>query len=174
MNAIQRVVALNGIDAGTLRGDLGDRLVPIELRRIPDDQRRVDRELQEDWKRLHPGLLGALLDLLADVLAELPGMQLDSMPRMADFARVLAAVDAVRGTSSLAIYLESRNAVSQEVVEGDPVAAAVRLFVQKRAARDLDGGPSGRAPPPSCCRRCPSQTDPEKTGRARPRGWRRR
>ena len=105
VNAILRVVLLNAIGVGSLRGDLGDRLVPIPLERIPDDQRRLEREIQVEWDALRPGLVGALLDVLAAVLAKLPEVELGAMPRMADFARVLAAVDAVRGTKSLELYL---------------------------------------------------------------------
>ena len=50
-------------------------------------------------------MLGALFDVLACVLAVLPAVRLQSMPRMADFARVLAAVDETQGWSTLDDYL---------------------------------------------------------------------
>ena len=140
INAIQRVVVLNGIGVGSLRGDLGDRLVPVPLERIPDHERRLDREIQIEWDALRPGLVGALLDLLAAVLARLPEVELGAKPRMADFACVLAAVDAVRGTESLQTYLASRDAISEQVVEGDDVAAAVIELVRRRATQATTDG----------------------------------
>jgi hypothetical protein len=51
---------------------------------------------------------------------------------MADFARVLAAVDAVRGTRSLATYLGQGERLSDDVVEGDSVGTAIRGFMSTR------------------------------------------
>jgi hypothetical protein len=47
---------------------------------------------------------------------------------MADFARVVAAVDRVLGTDGLATYERLTGRIAAEVVEGDPVAEAVRAF----------------------------------------------
>lgn len=123
------VVVLNSIDPGALRGDLGDRLVPIELQRIEETDRRLDREIEESFREAHPRVLGALLDLLARVLEELPEVELEGMPRMADFARVVAAVDAVRGSEALEVYLGIRDEIAQEVVAGDPVSVAVQKYM---------------------------------------------
>jgi len=53
--------------------------------------------LDATFEAVRPAVLGALFDVLACVLAVLPGVRLESMPRMADFARVLAAVDETQG-----------------------------------------------------------------------------
>ncbi|MDQ3641490.1 MAG: ATP-binding protein, partial [Actinomycetota bacterium] len=103
--AIRRVVILTSIDAGALRGDLADRLLPIDLERLDERERRLDEDLAEAFERAHPALLGALCSLLSDVLAVLPGVRLERLPRMADAARVMAAVDEVLGTESLRTYL---------------------------------------------------------------------
>jgi DNA polymerase III delta prime subunit len=128
----RRVVVLNSIDPGALRGDLGDRLVPIELQRIEEADRRLDREIEEAFREVHPRVLGALLDLLARTLEELPEVELEGFPRMADFAKVVAAVDKVRGTEALEVYLSIRDEIAQEVVGGDPVALAVQRFMTER------------------------------------------
>jgi hypothetical protein len=125
----RRVVVLNSIDPGALRGDLGDRLVPIELERIEEDERRLDSEIEAEFRRVHPVVFGALLDLLAQVLEELPEVELEGLPRMADFAKVVAAVDKVQGTEALDGYLAIRSDIAQEVVAGDPVAVAVQKFM---------------------------------------------
>lgn len=139
VNKLRNVVMLNGIGIGQLRGDLGDRLVPIELERIPGVRRRPETELDAEWETLRPETTGALLDLLAATLAALPDIRLESLPRMADFARVLAAVDSVRGTDSLGVYLGSREAISEAVVQGDAVAVAVRLLAQSATQTAIDG-----------------------------------
>lgn len=132
--AIRRVIILTSIDAGALRGDLGDRLLPIDLDRLGEGERRLDEELAEAFDAAHPHLLGALCTLLSQVLAELPNVRLAAMPRMADAARVMAAVDRVLGTDSLATYLALGQRVAAEVIESDVVAGAVKRFVEERGS----------------------------------------
>lgn len=127
--SFRRVLMLTGIDVGSLRGDLADRLVAIELEAIPAAARLQDAGLAAVFRAAHPDLLGALLDLTARVLAILPGVQLRDAPRMADFAYVLASVDAALGTHALGRYSQQAAALAQEVVEDDPVAAEVLRLV---------------------------------------------
>jgi hypothetical protein len=70
-------------------------------------------------------VLGALLDLAAEVLAVLPSVRLDELPRMADFARILGALDRMWGWTTLADYNAAAAEASQAVLDGDPVADAV-------------------------------------------------
>jgi hypothetical protein len=124
-------VMLTSIDAGALRGDLADRLVTLELERIPPTARLLESALKTNYERQRPRLFGALLDLLVQVLGELPNVQLDEFPRMADFARVLGALDLALGTNSLETYLGQARTTAATVVEGDPVAHEVMRFVQR-------------------------------------------
>ena len=93
--AFRRVVLLTSIDAGALKGDLGDRVLLVDLEPIPDAARRYKSEIESEYKAAQPRICGALLDLLAEVLTELPSVELEQLPRMADFARVLASMDRV-------------------------------------------------------------------------------
>lgn len=61
--AFRRVVLLTAIDPGALRGDLADRLLLLDLDRIPPERRRLDADLDAAFTRAHPRLLGALCDL---------------------------------------------------------------------------------------------------------------
>lgn len=127
----RRCVILTAIDSGALRGDLAERVLPIELARIDSADRRTDADLEDRWKTDRPRVLGALFDLLADVLSVLDDVHLDDLPRMADFAKVLAAVDRVRPVSTpgtpgaLDHYLQLTEGIQASVVDDDPVAAAI-------------------------------------------------
>jgi hypothetical protein len=102
--AFRRCVILNGIDLRIGGGDLAERLATIELPRIHASQRRAEAELADSWAEAAPHVLGGLLDLAAQVHQLRPGVTIKDLPRMADYAIVLGAVDQILGTSGLARY----------------------------------------------------------------------
>jgi len=130
--AFRRVVALTSIDAGSLRGDLADRLLLVDLDRIDPGDRRLDSDIEERFEAVWPQAFGALLDLTSAVLETLPDVHLDRPPRMADFARVVAAVDDVLGTDALGRYVKQGQRVAEDVIDSSPVASAVCAFMDKR------------------------------------------
>jgi hypothetical protein len=97
--AFRRCIIFDAIDVGALAPDLADRTVAITLDLIPDEDRADEETFWSRWQDAHPRLLGAVLTLAARVIARLPDVRLPRKPRMADFARILAAVDAELGTS---------------------------------------------------------------------------
>lgn len=127
----RRVLALTTIDAGALAGDLAERLLTIELQLIPDHRRREEAELDRAYADAHPAILASLFDLLSQVLKVLPDVRLTERPRMADFARVLAAVDQVTGWSTLADYRAGARDAVADVLDGEPFAQAVVELVDQ-------------------------------------------
>ncbi|MFF0184908.1 ATP-binding protein [Streptomyces sp. NPDC005244] len=125
----RRVLAMTTIDAGALAGDLAERLLTIELELIPDHKRREEAELDQVYRDAHASILASLFDLLAKVLKALPDVQLTERPRMADFARVLAAVDQVQGWTTLDSYRAGARDAVADVLEGEPFATAVVALV---------------------------------------------
>lgn len=123
--SFRRAIILTSIDAGALRGDLGERLVPVELERITVEHRRTDADLAADFTRLHPEVLGALFTLTSQVLAALDHVIVADLPRMADFGRILAALDNATGWRSLDLYRAAAEQVAADVVQGDALAMAV-------------------------------------------------
>lgn len=109
--AFRRVVAFNGIEVGAIRGDLASRLMTLDLRRITGTTRRAERYGArartegggEHVFRLgtedHAQVLGRLLDLAVTTLATANRLDVAELPRLADFAVILAALDLVTGAS---------------------------------------------------------------------------
>lgn len=139
--AFRRLLAMTSIDAGALHGDLGDRLLPIELNRIDAKRRRTDTEVSTSFREEAPALLGSLLDLLAKVLIALPTIKPDGLPRMADFAVVLAAVDQATGWDTVGAYAATAADVAETVIDSDPFATAVRDLA--RSVGEWSGSASG-------------------------------
>lgn len=118
-------VILTGIDLGGLSGDLCDRLALVELDRINADNRRAETPLDAEWERDYPVILGSLLDLAAKVHAMLPNITVARLPRMADFAKVLACVDAIGGTAGFDRYRERSARLSDDSLASDSFIAEV-------------------------------------------------
>lgn len=127
----RRVLAMTTIDAGALAGDLAERLVTIELHTIPDARRREENEMDQAYADAHAAILASLFDLLAKVLKVLPDVVLTERPRMADFARILAAVDQVQDWKTMDSYRASARDAVADVLDGEPFAQAVVALVDK-------------------------------------------
>ncbi|MEX2258392.1 MAG: hypothetical protein WD672_06765 [Woeseia sp.] len=123
--AFRRCICLNSIHLGGSRGDLAERMLPITLEVIPDEHRLTEDEIWREWDRRHPVILGALLDVAASVARVLSSVRLESKPRMADFARVLKAVDTVLGTHGLDHYLDKLAELSADSLTGSPFMLAL-------------------------------------------------
>lgn len=132
--AFRRCVILTGIDLGSLRGDLADRTLMVHPDAIDPSARRLDTEVEAAFTAAWPTVTAGLYDLAAQVLEVLPSVRLVNPPRMADFARYVAAVDIVTGSIGLARYAEHARDLTDEVLEADTVAGAVRAFMADRRA----------------------------------------
>lgn len=127
--AFRRCVIFSAIDVGAMQPDLADRALPVTLDLIPDEDRRDEESFWPDWHEQHPLILGAVLDLAAKVLARLPDIKLERKPRMADYARILAAVDAELGTSALARYASQAADLAADGLSGVPFAVRIQAVV---------------------------------------------
>jgi hypothetical protein len=124
--SFRRVVIVNGIDfaPGPEQGDLAERLVVVDLQR-PSTRRRED-DLAEAWRLARSHLLGGLLTLAAKVHYLLPSVEIEDMPRMADFAAVLTAVDQVLDTQGMARYRERSQRIAADTLDTPLIAELVR------------------------------------------------
>lgn len=143
MFKFRRCLILTSIDVGSLAGDLADRMLAIDCGEISEEDRRGDADLAAEWAQLYPRALGALYDLTARVLAALPDVRPERLPRMADYARILAAVDVVLGTDGLTTYRAQAGDLAGEVLDSSPIAAAIVKLVNAQP-----GHTWGARPPP--------------------------
>ena len=129
-----RPVILNGIEDIVTRPDLADRALFLTLEPIPEEQRLPEKELWAAMERERPLILGALLDAVVQGLLMLPQTHLDELPRMTDFALWATACEEglwPEGTFWSA-YHGNREEAVDTVIDADPVAGAVRAFLQGR------------------------------------------
>jgi hypothetical protein len=129
-----RPTILNGIDDVIPREDLADRAIFLTMGFLPDEQRRPEAELWQQFELARPRILGALLDAVAHGLRIRNRIQFVRLPRMADFAKWATACETalwLPGTFRIAYEANRRRAI-EEVIDADPVAACVRRMMAKQ------------------------------------------
>jgi hypothetical protein len=130
-----RPVILNGIEEVITRPDLADRSIFLTLPPVADARRQSERELWRQFELAHPRILGAFIDLVVHGLRTLPGIGLDRLPRMADFALWAAACETALwppGTFGRA-YEANRKSAIEGMIDADPVAAWVREIMAEQS-----------------------------------------
>jgi hypothetical protein len=123
-----RPAILNGITDVATRPDLLDRAMVITLPSIPNGNRRAESEIWEQFERVRPTVLGALLDAVSTALRELPNTNLSFKPRMADFALWATAAEGALGwkpNTFMRAYARNRAEANDLALETDAVAGAV-------------------------------------------------
>jgi hypothetical protein len=129
----KRPVILNGIDSLAVAGDLRDRSLVIELPPIPPGRKRTEREFYRELEAVRPRVLGALLDAVSAALRYLDQVELEELPRMADFAVWATAAESALGWEPgafMAAYSGNRAEATENALEADPVAISVREFME--------------------------------------------
>jgi hypothetical protein len=128
-----RPILMNGIEDNQ-RPDLADRAIFLGLPAIPEEKRRPESELWREFEIARPRILGALLDAVVQGARAGGHIQLDRLPRMADFALWATACETAlwpAGTFARA-YAANRTAAIDSILEADPVAAYVRALMAER------------------------------------------
>lgn len=136
---VMRPVVLNGISACVTAHDLIDRSICVELPVLT--VRHEDAAIEREFEAAYAGLVGGLLNLMAQTLKELPGAQLaaEDRPRMAGFARLGVAVERAMGAPPgefLRQFHASRRESIERTIDASPVASAlVDWFEAQRKPR---------------------------------------
>lgn len=124
-----RPMILNGIEDVVTRQDLLDRSIYLNMPRIPDGRRRPEAVLVKHFEQIHPKILGALLDAAVIGLQRIDIIEVDVLPRMADFAKWAAAALGDEGSAFLAAYKANKDNAVKDSLEGDPVFVSLSSFL---------------------------------------------
>lgn len=126
---------INGITDMIKKGDLMSRSLPVRLPEITAEKRISEDEWERRFVALHPRILGALVSLLSEVMVEMPNVKLKEMPRMADFAKLGAALDRVlkiEGSDKSFTKRYDENIVkgTLDVIEASPIYRPLYRFIK--------------------------------------------
>jgi hypothetical protein len=131
---VQRPVILNGIEELATRGDLQDRALNLHLMEIPEEKRMKIKVMREQFDGAKAQILGAMLDVMPFILRELPYIEAEKFPRMADFAAIGIAMERALGLpkdSFMDAYAGSRDSVHQLILESTSIGETLISFAHK-------------------------------------------
>jgi hypothetical protein len=114
----------------------------VTLAPIAEKNRRPEEVLMAELHRALPMLLGAILDAVVAGLKQLPSVELDALPRMADFAMWAEAIWRGIGHSPgefLEIYRVSRKAASIAILEDSPIADPIMRMIRAEPGHRWNG-----------------------------------
>jgi hypothetical protein len=134
----QRPVILNGIEELATRGDLLDRAIILYLEQIPKAERKREAVFWKAFEEARPQILGVLLTAVSKALANIETIELDELPRMADFAIWGAAAAPALGWTAekfLTAYTENRETANEMTLE----ASVISPFISHQADMTFEG-----------------------------------
>lgn len=120
---VMQIITTIALD--TIPDDLMDRSVLFAVPNIAGSERVTSAALMSKQDALRAEIFGAMLDLLVEVRRVRGSLVVAELPRMADFALTLAAVDEVRGTDSLERYRATSKDLVVDVVADHPLLQAI-------------------------------------------------
>ncbi|OIH84231.1 hypothetical protein BLJ79_12245 [Arthrobacter sp. UCD-GKA] len=118
--------------------DALERLVLVELERVDESRRKSESRLWSEFHDLQPMILGALLDDVAGVLANLTATRAEERPRprMADYSDVLTALDTHLGNDAAdgyaATYAASVHNVMADRAQDDPLTMGLLAIARAK------------------------------------------
>ena len=128
----RKPIVLNGITDLFSRQDVCDRSIMVRTARIAPADRLPERDLMRRWEQEKPRILAGLYAAIATALRNLDGVELDTYPRMADFARFIVAAEPALPWAPggfLQAYDRNRMGIIDDAIDADPVASAVTELV---------------------------------------------
>ena len=96
---IQNCILLNGINNPAGKSDLMGRAILFSLAPIPENKRKAEKQLREEFEEIRPALFGAMLDALSNAMDKHNSIRLERSPRMIDFAKWGCAIAMALGYS---------------------------------------------------------------------------
>jgi len=130
-----RPTILNGIDSVVSRNDLADRSIFVNLPAISETERITEKGLMAEFEKDRPYILAGLFDATSTALRNFENVELEAVPRMADFATWVAAAEPALPWAEgefLKAYVGNIAAAVETALASDPVGAEIQTLMADR------------------------------------------
>jgi hypothetical protein len=149
ISKFKRAIGVNSINLATTRADFLDRSLIIKLKRIDKKARRKKEDIDREFEKLRPFVLGFIFDVLVLVLKYRKEHRdekiLKEYPRITDFSEwgeIIARCLGYEVNEFINAYQENLSNQNDEVIESSPVAEALLLFIREMNKEYWQGTPT--------------------------------
>jgi len=146
---VKHVIVINSTNDVSLRGDYIDRLLRIELRRVPESRRKTEEEMRATIAPLLPQIRWAFLSALSEAMRHVDSVKRELMqrglPRMADFVVWGEAICRALLFEPFEFYnlFKDRASDTQRLaVEADEIAQLIVKLVSISKNGEWEGSPT--------------------------------
>ncbi|RJR29220.1 toprim domain-containing protein [Candidatus Microgenomates bacterium] len=129
------LLGMNGINLVAEKPDLLDRLLILEMERIPEEVRKTEREFWDSFRKALPRILGGLFTALSRTLELVENLKLGHLPRMADYATFATAAAIALGSSQeefLSAFNQNIKKQNQSAIDSSAVAQVILQFMEDK------------------------------------------
>jgi len=129
---LKRKLGFNGINVVGEEPDFLDRSITYELLRIPKKERKKEGDMLKEFEQDQPKITGAIFKILQKTLSKVEDIEMEELPRMADYCFWGEAVAQVIGEKEKVFtiaYFEKIGNLSKEALETNPVGLSLLEFM---------------------------------------------
>jgi hypothetical protein len=122
-----RPIVINGIPDFAESPDLLERCIKLTLPAIADKERKTDEEVQAEFERLLPGVLGDILNMVVKGLGN-QDVACDSLPRIASSAKWITAC----GCDFATAYAANRQGLADLALDNSDLAQGLLILFDRK------------------------------------------
>ncbi len=141
--AFRRCLGLNGINLAAQKPDLLDRSILFKLERIAREDRKGEKDLWARFEGKRAEIIGGVFDVLSQTMRLRHTIELNILPRMADFTFWGCATAQALGHTQeefLDAYYANIGEQNEEAIHENPVAITLTALMERRD--EWEGTPS--------------------------------
>jgi len=131
-----RPIIINSIDMVVKKHDLLDRSIVITLPSIPESNRRSERDFWIAFEQAKPEIFAGLLNAITAGLYHIENVEIDGLPRMAEFAEWVSACEPAlpwQKGEFMKAYAKNRKEAVEVALESDVVVEAIKELLEQKS-----------------------------------------
>ena len=140
-----RPVIINGVSNNAVRGDLVDRVLSVELERLPDDKYIPEDEIMDRFEQFHPRLLGAICNIISEAMQNHSNVKNVSLGRMAKAAKWVIVAEPGLGWQKghfVKEYRRNQRIIALEARENNSLLKAIIYLLDDINGNNFTGTPT--------------------------------
>lgn len=133
---IKRPIGINGISIDMSQSDLIDRSIIIDFKRLSSHKRKTDAEIFGLFNTLLPRILGEIFKVIYKVLKIRNVVNIEKLPRMADFAHlgfcIAEAMNEGDGNHFLEVYSNNNLKAVESTLQNSSLVTSILEFMNDK------------------------------------------